>query len=32
MGAHEIPRENFLAKLKGSLLDQTKILDWNKIT
>jgi len=31
MGAGEIPRENFLAKLKNSLSNKPVNLDWNKI-
>ena len=31
MGASEIPRENFLAKLKNSLSNKPVNLDWNKI-
>ena len=31
MGANEIPRENFLAKLKNSLSNKPVNLDWNKI-
>ena len=31
MGACEIPRQNFLAKLKNSLSNKPANLDWNKI-